>query len=550
MPLALTLLAAVAGLAAMLTVGSLTALTTLLPPREATWRAGARLSGVAAAAWAATTLALVVVSAPLPGGAALSDASAGAAIARSAIGGGAPLTVSAGAAGLLATASLVGLRRPLAAAGLLVGAAGAAAPLASMVAGRLTGAALVQPGAAPGALAGDSGKDLAVLAGSAGATTQIAAWLLLLALGASLGGGLAVRLVRAPADDAALARRRGRRLGPWAVAVGAVSFGTGAAAALLSGPPGVAATLPEVTALQGVPPLAAGTVAVTGALPAPLPLTPWRALSQASPDLLWLLVAACAVAAYLLAVRRHRRTTDAGWPGGRTAAWVTGCLLLAWVTSGGLAAYASLLVSAQLIAHAALVVAVAPLLAAGAPVTLLRAAAAPRQDGSAGLRECADALAATRVAAATRHPAVALALAGVVVGALWAGAALPLALGTLVGHELAVAAVLGSGLLLTASASPAPPGPGEPPEPRPPALAGGRRVLIVAGSVALLAATACGVLAASDRLLAAGWFTGLGLGVDALADQRAGALAAGVVVVVGCAGWSALALAVGRRRRR
>ncbi len=533
MPPALTLLAVVASLAAMTTTGSLTALATLLPAREATWRAGCRLVGVAGTLWAGATVGLVVAAAPSPAGASLADAASGAAIAGFAAGDGAPLALSAVAAGLVATLALTALHRPLAAFWLLTAAAVAAAPLAALLAGTGVAALEAVSGAAG---AGERGAGLAVLAGSPRATAALAVWVVLVAAGAWLGGWCATRLVRPPGADAAVATGRVRRLGAWAGAVSAVALAAGTAAVLLADPADPADPAGR---------LAAGTVAVTGREPPPFPLTPWRALTLASPDLLWLLLVAGALVGYLLAVRRLRHGAADAWPTARTAAWAAGCLLLAWVTSGGLAAYTSLLLSAHLLALAAAAAVVAPLLAAGAPVRLLRRVRAPREDGSAGLRECVDAIAATRVAAGTRHPAVALVLAAVLVGTAVATAALPLALGTLAGHELALVAALGAGALLARSASP-------PPLPAGAAVAAGdrrRATLTVAAGTALATAAGCGWLATSQRLLAAGWFTDLGLGVDALADQRAGALAAGSLVLGSCAAWASAALARGRRRR-
>ncbi len=575
MPLALTLLAVTAGLAAVLTLGSLTALVTLLPPRQSTWHRGRLLVGGAAAVWAAATVGLVVVGAPLPAGAALGDAASGAAIARFAVGAGAPLAASALGAGLVATAVLLAPLRPLVVAWVLVGAAAATAPLAALVAGLVVEtaagtAAGAVTGTRIGAMAGaTSGAQPApaVLAGSPAATAWTAAWVVVVALGCWVGGWAGSRLLRSTAPQAAdrvAASNRLRRLGWWAAPVGAVSLvAAGAALQPLRARRG---DLGVEAVLEAPSPLSAGTIAVTGAEPPPLPLTPCRAVTQTSPDLLWLLVAGCAVAAYLVAVRRAGRRsversgpaggpgTAAGgaWPAGRCAAWVAGCAALAWVSSGGLAPYASLLLSAQLLAHATVVVVVAPLLVAGAPVTLLRRTCAAREDGSAGLRECVDALGATRVAAATRHPPVALAVAAAAVGGVYATAVLPLALGTLLGHEVALLAVLGAGLLLARSATPAPTtvSAGRTgPEPVPPPRADVRRVVLVAGSLALLTVAACGALTLSPRLLAASWFTGLGLGVDALGDQRAGAVAAAALVVLGCAAWSLAALVLGGRRR-
>ena len=53
---------------------------------------------------------------------------------------------------------------------------------------------------------------------------------------------------------------------------------------------------------------------------------------------IWLLGAVLAAAWYLAAVVRLHRRGDS-WPVGRTISWVVGCVLLAWVTSGGPGVY-------------------------------------------------------------------------------------------------------------------------------------------------------------------------------------------------------------------
>ena len=534
MPPAETLLLAATALAAALTVGALVSVTTLLPPAVPAWRRAVRLAGGAAAVWAVAALALVAVSTPLPRGASLADPSSGAAVAASAVGTGAPLALGAVGAAAIATATAVWVRAPLRAAWALVLAVLAAAPVGALV-GVAVGASVgAGPGAAVGVPGGASGV-AAVLAGSPGATARLAGWLFLVGAGAWVGsaGAGVLRTARSGPAGRPVVLRRSRTLAWWAAATALVAVAGGLLAAARGGPPS-----------------ATGGGAVTGAPPPPLPLTAWRAAVQVSPDLLWLVLAAAGLTAYLLVARtagpaprpgpraplpdRQGLPTVAPWPRARTLAWCAGWLVTVWVTSGGLAAYTSLLLSAQLVAHAVLLVLAAPLLVLGAPLELAGARSVPREDGSAGLRECVAALSHTRPALALRHPAVALGGVVAVLWAVYATSLLPSVLGTLAGHELATAAVLGAGTVAARAVLAAP------------------RALAV-GVLAAAAVGAAGAgtwLATTERLLAAGWFSRLGLGVDALADQRAGGLLAAATVVAGCAAWGLLAPAVVTVRAR
>ena len=511
MPPAETLLLVAAVLAAALTIGALVSATTLLPPAVPGWRTAVRVVVGAAAVWAVAALALAAARTPLPRGAALADPSSGAAVAAFAVGAGAPLVLGALGAAALATAAAAWVRTPLRAAWALALAVLAAAPVGALVGtsvGAVVGAVVgVSLGAGTAATSGAPAGLLggpAVLAGSPGATVRLAGWLLLVAAGAWSGGvgsGAPLR-GRSSTSRPPVVRRQSRTLARWSAATAVVAVAAGLLAAVADEP---------------VPPTT-GVAATTGTPPPPLPLTAWRAAVQLSPDLLWLLLAAAGVVAYLL-------SAPTGWPRARTLAWCAGCLVVAWATSGGLAGYASLLLSAQLLVHAVLLVLAAPLLVLGAPLGLLAARPVPRDDGSAGVRECVAALSRTPPALALRHPAVALVVAAAVLWAVYATPLLPSVLGTLAGHELATAAVLGSGAVVARAVLAAP---------RAPAVA-------VLAAAAIGAAGAGTWLATTDRLLAAGWSSRLGLGVDALADQRAGALLAAATVVAGCAAWGLLA---------
>ena len=87
-------------------------------------------------------------------------------------------------------------------------------------------------------------------------------------------------------------------------------------------------------------------------------------------DILWGLIALWAIGAYLVAVRRLKARGDS-WPVARTISWVSGMLVLIFVTSGSLNVYQEYLFSIHMVAHMFLTMAIPVLLVPGAPVTLL-----------------------------------------------------------------------------------------------------------------------------------------------------------------------------------
>ncbi|SDQ88742.1 bifunctional copper resistance protein CopD/cytochrome c oxidase assembly protein [Quadrisphaera sp. DSM 44207] len=267
------------------------------------------------------------------------------------------------------------------------------------------------------------------------------------------------------------------------------------------------------------PPLPGGAVeaatpaeVATGEPLPPLPLTPARFVTEARPDLLWLLVVAALLAGYLAGVARLRRRGD-GWPLGRTLSWVAGCAVLAWVTSVGPTAYAEVLFSAHMVAHMVLTMVVPPLLVVGAPVTLAVRALPRRTDGTRGPREWLLTAVHSRYARFLSHPVVA---AVVFAGSLVAFYYTPLfglALSTHLGHELMQVHFLASGYLFANALVGVDPGPSRPPYPL--------RLLLLLATMAFHAFFGVALLTSED-LLQATWFSSLGTGVDALADQRTG----------------------------
>ncbi|MEI6591571.1 MAG: CopD family protein, partial [Actinomycetes bacterium] len=78
--------------------------------------------------------------------------------------------------------------------------------------------------------------------------------------------------------------------------------------------------------------------------PLPPEFTPIHWFIDFKPDLLWLAVATLGIIGYLYGVRRLAKRGD-GWPKLRTASWVAGMLLLAYITSGALNVYEQYLFS-------------------------------------------------------------------------------------------------------------------------------------------------------------------------------------------------------------
>ncbi len=90
---------------------------------------------------------------------------------------------------------------------------------------------------------------------------------------------------------------------------------------------------------------------------------------------------------YLAGVRRLRRRGDA-WPVGRTAAWLSGCLVLLIATSSGVGRYAPAMFSVHMAQHMLLSMLAPVLFALGGPVLLaLRALPAAGRDAPPGPRE-------------------------------------------------------------------------------------------------------------------------------------------------------------------
>lgn len=184
--------------------------------------------------------------------------------------------------------------------------------------------------------------------------------------------------------------------------------------------------------------------------PLPPELTPARYVTAWDFDLIWMLVAGFGIFFYVAGVVRLRRRGDS-WPIHRTVLWVTGMLVLFYLTNGGIAAYQDYLFSVHMLGHMGLTMLVPVLLVPGAPVTLAMRAIAKRDDGSRGAREWILLAVHSKFAGVISHPIVAAVLFA---GSLWVFYYSPLlrwAMTDHIGHEWMIAHFLLTGYLFVQS---------------------------------------------------------------------------------------------------
>jgi putative copper resistance protein D len=253
--------------------------------------------------------------------------------------------------------------------------------------------------------------------------------------------------------------------------------------------------------------------------PLPPDLTLGKLFTQGTPDVLWIAVVAAMVVAYLLGVRRLVARGDR-WPVNRTVFWLIGCAALLYVTCGGIAVYGRVLFSVHMVQHMTLSMVVPPLLVFGAPVTLALRSLTRRTDGSRGPREWLLGLVESRPARIVSTPVVAAVLFAGSMIVFYYSPLFGLALSTHVGHELMMIHFILAGYLFANGLVGVDPGPQRPVYPL--------RLLILFATMGFHAFFGVAITS-SETLLEATYFSSLGWGIDALADQRdGGAIAWGI----------------------
>jgi cytochrome c oxidase assembly factor CtaG/putative copper export protein len=191
----------------------------------------------------------------------------------------------------------------------------------------------------------------------------------ILVAGGVLGAMYRLRLIRRPSVTGLFWRLLTAELGLMGLAMGL------AAALSHTAPPAQSVDLANPTPAQ----------ILTGEK-LPPELTSVRWFTEWKIDLVWLIVTALGIVLYLAGVYRMRKRGDK-WSVPRTISWVSGMLLLAWITCGPMNVYEQYLFSVHMISHMMLTMGVPLLLVPGAPVTLISRAVKKRNDGSRGVRE-------------------------------------------------------------------------------------------------------------------------------------------------------------------
>jgi cytochrome c oxidase assembly factor CtaG/putative copper export protein len=265
--------------------------------------------------------------------------------------------------------------------------------------------------------------------------------------------------------------------------------------------------------------------------PLPPPLTVDRLFTLWNFDLLWLLFCAFGIFFYLAGVHRLRKRGDS-WPVLRTVLWVTGLVVLFYITNGGVNAYEKYVFSAHMLAHMTLGMMVPVLLVPGAPITLALRTIRKRDDGSRGPREWIMLATHSRYFGFLSRPLVA---ATIFVASLWIFYYSPLfrwATTDHLGHQWMIIHFLLTGYLFVQSLIGVDPSPHKAPYPI--------RLLVLLATMAFHAFFGLALMTGTGLLLA-DWYGAMGWGTDALADQQAGG---GIAWSVGEIPTVALAIAV------
>lgn len=321
----------------------------------------------------------------------------------------------------------------------------------------------------------------------------------LLAMGV-LGAVYRRRLIAGIRDTAVAARF-------WTLVLLEVVFmgiASGAAVALSLTPPPVDTTLP----LDRTP----AEVLTGSALPPELTID--RFFTAWDVDLIWAFAVGFGLFFYLAGVRRLARRGDR-WPVGRTVLWITGLVLLFYVTCGPVNAYQDYLFSMHMVGHMLLSMAIPMCLVFGAPITLASRAIRKRDDGTRGGREWILWAIHSPYAKVITHPLVAAAL---FIVSLWAFYYTDIFRWTLydhLGHEWMVLHFLTVGYLFVMSLVGI--------DPIPYRLPHAGRLLTLIGVMAMHAFFGISIMMSSG-LFVAEWFGSMARpwGLDPLADQYMG----------------------------
>lgn len=259
---------------------------------------------------------------------------------------------------------------------------------------------------------------------------------------------------------------------------------------------------------------------LTGSKLPPEP-TAWTWLTTFKPDILWLLITAALAIFYLAGVRRLLKRGDS-WSWTRTASWLGGVALLAYITNGFFSAYEQYLFSSHMLAHMLLTMGVPVLLVPGAPITLLSRAVSKRRDDSRGVREWALWAVQTKYAKFLSHPIVAAGLFASSLVVFYFTPIFGFATREHIGHQWMIVHFVITGYLFIQSLIGIDPGPSRFGYPQ--------RLMLLIGTLAFHAFFGLAIMS-SNTLLLADWFGAMGRtwGLDPLADQQlGGAIAWGI----------------------
>jgi putative copper resistance protein D len=242
--------------------------------------------------------------------------------------------------------------------------------------------------------------------------------------------------------------------------------------------------------------------------------TAWTWVTTFSPDILWLVITASLAAFYLVGVWRLKQRGDS-WSWSRTASWLGGVALLAYVTNGYFAAYEQYLFSAHMLAHMLLAMGVPVLLVPGAPITLLARAVAKRQDDSRGVREWILWAIHTKYAQFISHPLIAALMFASSLVVFYFTPIFGWSMTEHIGHQWMIVHFVITGYLFVQALIGIDPGPSR--------FAYPQRLMLLIGTLAFHAFFGLAVMG-STTLLLPDWFGAMGRtwGQEPLLDQQTG----------------------------